>query len=146
VLTPHAGELSRLCGLKPAEVEKQRLELTCELAARWGVALLLNGSPTTIADPGGALVVNAAGNDALAHGGTGDVLTGLIGGLLAQGLPARDAAVLGAFLHGKAGEICSLTGSRRSVLAHEVAGALGEAYADLEDLLGAGRSGERPPA
>ncbi len=146
VLTPHAGELSRLCGLKPAEVEKQRLELTCELAARWGVTLLLKGSPTTIADPGGALVVNAAGNDALAHGGTGDVLTGLIGGLLAQGLPARDAAVLGAFLHGKAGEICSLTGSRRSVLAHEVAGALGEAYADLEDLLGPGRSGERPPA
>ena len=91
-------------------------------------------------------MVNAAGNDALAHGGTGDVLTGLIGGLLAQGLTARDAAVLGAFLHGKAGEICSFTGSRRSVQAHEVAGALGEAYADLEDLLGAGGSGKRPLA
>jgi NAD(P)H-hydrate epimerase len=134
VLTPHAGELSRVVGLRPAEVEKRRLELIPELARRWRATLLLKGSPAVIADPSGAVVINAAGDDALAHGGTGDVLTGLIAGLLAQGCPAREAALLGAYLHGKAGEIVTLDISRRSVLAREVADGLGEAFADLEDI------------
>lgn len=135
VLTPHAGELARVLGCKPAEVERERLDLVPELARKWGVTLLLKGSPAVIASADGSLVFNPAGDSALAHGGTGDVLTGLIGGLLAQGCSGRDAAVLGAYLHGKAGQIASLYISRRSVLAREVADGIGEAFADLEDLM-----------
>ncbi len=141
VVTPHAGELAGVIGIPAAEVERRRLELAPELAARWGVTLLLKGSPALVATPDGALHFNPPGDDALAHGGTGDVLTGLIGGLLAQGLGAREAALLGAWLHGRAGEIAALPGSRRSVLAREVAAALPVAYAELEV-----RSGSRPPA
>jgi NAD(P)H-hydrate epimerase len=133
VLTPHAGELARVLGRKPAEVEKRRLELVPELAKRWGVTLLLKGSPAVTADRNGSLVFNPSGDDALAHGGTGDVLTGLIGGLLAQGCRGRDAALLGAYLHGRAGQIISTSISRRSVLAREIADSLGEAMADLEE-------------
>jgi NAD(P)H-hydrate epimerase len=134
VLTPHAGELARVVGMKPAEVERRRLELVPELASRWGVTLLLKGSPTVTADPGGNLTLNPSGDDALAHGGTGDVLTGLIAGLLAQGCSAPHAAQLGAYVHGKAGEFAATDISNRSVLAREVAAGFGEAFADLEDL------------
>jgi NAD(P)H-hydrate epimerase len=81
------------------------------------------------------VTINPAGDDALAHGGTGDVLTGLIGGLLAQGCTGAEAALLGAYLHGKAGEYAGAAISNRSVLAREVAQGLGEAFADLEDHL-----------
>jgi len=134
VLTPHAGELARVLGLRPAEVERRRLDLVPELARKWGCTLLLKGSPAVVADSSGRLTFNPTGNDALAHGGTGDVLTGLIGGLLAQGCSGPDAARLGAFLHGRAGEIAAAAISTRSVLAREVADNLGEALADLEDL------------
>jgi len=134
VLTPHAGELARVIGIKPATIEKERLELVPELAERWGVTLLLKGSPAVIGFPDGSLTFNPTGDDALAHGGTGDVLTGLIAGLLAQGCSGHDAALLGAYLHGKAGEIAAVNVSRRSVLAREVADYLGDAFADLEEL------------
>ncbi len=135
VLTPHAGELARVLGKPAAEVQEHRLELVPELAVRWQATLLLKGSPAIIAEPSGRLTFNPSGDDALAHGGTGDVLTGLIAGLLAQGCGAADAAMLGAYLHGKAGELAAASGSRRSVLAREVAANLGDAFADLEDLL-----------
>lgn len=146
VVTPHAGELARLLGVHAAEVERRRLELAPELAARWRCVVLLKGSPAVIAEPGGAVVINASGDDALAHGGTGDVLTGLVGGLLAQGASARDAAVLGAWLHGKAGESAAAAVSRRSVLAREVADELGVVLGDLEWAPGRRRrgSGGRP--
>lgn len=132
VLTPHAGELARLLGTHASEIERRRLELAPELAERWGVTLLLKGSPTVIAAPGGGVHINPTGDDALAHGGTGDVLAGLIGGLLAQGCGPLAAALLGAYLHGRAGRIAADEGSRRSVLAREVAAALGGAFAELE--------------
>lgn len=139
VVTPHAGELARLVGVRPAEVERRRLELAPELAARWRAVVLLKGSPTLIATPDGAVAINHTGHDALAHAGTGDVLTGLIGGLLAQGCAARDAALLGAWLHGRAGETAAAGRSRRCVLAREVADALPDAYADLEAVADADR-------
>ena len=86
VLTPHAGELARLVGDAPAEVEADAGALAAELAARWDAVLMLKGSPTVIGAPDGRVFLNATGDDALARGGAGDVLTGLIGGLLAQGL------------------------------------------------------------
>ncbi len=132
VLTPHTGELARLAGIDAPELAARRLELVPELAARWGVVLVAKGAPTLVAAPDGRRYVNPTGNDALAHGGTGDVLTGLLGGLLAQGMSAWDAARLGCWLHGRAGSLAAERGSRRSVLAGEVAAALGEAWRELE--------------
>ena len=112
----------------------RRLELVPELADRWGVVLMLKGSPTVIATPDGGVYVNPVGDDALAHGGTGDVLSGLLGGLLAQKLDGLDAALLGAYLHGLAGRIASRRIGRRSVLARELADAAGLALGHLEGV------------
>jgi len=132
VLTPHAGELARMTGMTSAEVESRRLELTGELAARWNVVLMLKGSPSLIGAPDGRVFINPTGDDALARGGSGDVLTGLVGGLLAQGLGALEAALLGAYLHGQAGTVAARGRSNRSVLVREIAAAIGPVFEEME--------------
>ncbi len=136
VLTPHAGELARLTGLTSAQVEEQKLELVPELARRWQVVLLLKGSTTLVATPAGRLYFNPSGCDALARGGSGDVLTGLVGGLLAQGLPADKAALLGAFVHGQAGTLAVNGSNRRSVRVTEIAATVGQVFAQMENTAG----------
>ncbi|MCA9542852.1 MAG: NAD(P)H-hydrate dehydratase, partial [Myxococcales bacterium] len=132
VLTPHAGEFARLVGLTPAEVAARRFELVRRCAAEWNVVLMLKGAPSLIATPDGRVHINASGDDALARAGSGDVLTGLVGGLLAQGLTARDAALLGAYLHGLAGTAAARGLSTRSVLVREVATAIGPVFEEME--------------
>jgi ADP-dependent NAD(P)H-hydrate dehydratase / NAD(P)H-hydrate epimerase len=105
VLTPHAGEFGRLSGITAREIESDRLGHVRRLAAVTGAVTLLKGSRTLIAEPGGRVRVNATGSPVLATAGTGDVLTGMIGGLLARGLDPADAAAAGAYLHGLAGLI-----------------------------------------
>jgi len=105
ILTPHPGEMARLTGLTVAEIEANRFEVAQNFAAEYGVILLLKGVRTVIAAPDGRVNINSTGNDGLASGGSGDVLTGLIGGLLAQGLDGFSAATLGAWLHGRAAEL-----------------------------------------
>jgi ADP-dependent NAD(P)H-hydrate dehydratase / NAD(P)H-hydrate epimerase len=104
LLTPHAGELGRLMGADPAEVEARRLEHARAAAAELGATVLLKGSTTVIAPSGPAgeapVLVNPTGTSWLATAGTGDVLSGLAGALLAQGLTVREAAAAAAFLHG----------------------------------------------
>ena len=107
ILTPHPGEFSRLCGLPIAEILNHRVYLTAEKAASWGAVVVLKGSPTIIADPGGEVFCNPTGNPALATGGSGDVLTGMIVGLLAQGCPPVHAACAGVYLHGLAGDFAA---------------------------------------
>jgi hydroxyethylthiazole kinase-like uncharacterized protein yjeF len=104
ILTPHPGEMARLVGLTTAKVQARRLDLARETAARFGVTLVLKGAQTVVAAPDGRASLNSTGNPALASGGTGDVLTGLIGGFLAQGLSPWDAARLGVYLHGLAAD------------------------------------------
>ena len=104
VLTPHPGEMARLSGRSIAEVEADRLETARVFARRFGVVLVLKGARTVTAFPDGRVRINGSGNPGLASGGMGDVLTGLIGALLAQGLCPEDAAVLGVFLHGYAAD------------------------------------------
>ncbi|MGA9753828.1 MAG: NAD(P)H-hydrate dehydratase [Desulfobaccales bacterium] len=104
ILTPHPGEMARLLGLTTPEVQARRLDLARETAARFGVTLVLKGAQTVVAAPDGRASLNSTGNPALASGGTGDVLTGLIGGFLAQGLTPWDAARLGVYLHGLAAD------------------------------------------
>jgi NAD(P)H-hydrate epimerase len=135
VLTPHPGEAALLLGTSAAEVNRDRPAAARRLAAESGAVVALKGAATVVAEPDGALVVNPTGGPALASGGTGDVLTGVIAGLLAQGLPPRDAAALGVFLHGLAADGL---GAAAGVLAGEVAGALPDALRRLGASLGHG--------
>jgi NAD(P)H-hydrate epimerase len=104
VLTPHPGEMARLTGQTVAEVEADRVGIARQFARGHRVVLVLKGARTVIALPDGRVRLNGSGNPGLASGGMGDVLTGLIGGLLAQGLAPAAAAVLGAYLHGRAAD------------------------------------------
>lgn len=105
ILTPHPGEMARLSGLSIAEIEADRYRVACAFAAEHGVVLLLKGARTVVAAPDGRVRINSSGNDGLASGGSGDVLTGLVGALLAQGLEPFVAASLAAWLHGRAAEL-----------------------------------------
>jgi len=104
VLTPHPGEMARLAGLPTREVQRDRIGLAQRYAQRHGVTLVLKGAGTVVAAPNGDAYVNGNGNAGMATAGAGDVLAGLIGGLLAQGLAAAAAAALGVWLHGAAGD------------------------------------------
>lgn len=126
ILTPHPGEFARLTGLTVKQVQADRLGLAKSFAAEHNVILLLKGSNTIIAAPDGRAYINTSGNTALAKAGCGDVLTGIIGGLLAMKVEPFTAAVLGAYLHGKAAEYLTRETHPASVLASEVAEALGK--------------------
>lgn len=104
VLTPHPGEFARLLGRKPDSNERGRA--ATELAAKWGVTLVLKGHGTLVTD-GQQEFINPTGNPGMATGGTGDVLTGMIAALMAQGLEPFDAARLGVYLHGMAGDLAA---------------------------------------
>jgi len=116
LITPHAGELARLLGTDPASVEARRLEHARRAAGELGVTVLLKGSTTVIAPAGGApeepVLVNPTGTPWLATAGSGDVLSGLAGALLAQGLEPAQAGLVAAYLHGMAGRLgaAGLTG------------------------------------
>jgi ADP-dependent NAD(P)H-hydrate dehydratase / NAD(P)H-hydrate epimerase len=135
LVTPHAGEFARLA----PDAEGTRLDRAADRAARWRATVLLKGNNTVVAEPDGRLAVNPTGTPVLATGGTGDVLTGLLGALLAQGLAPFDAARLGAWLHGRAGALATRTLGPVSVAAGDVAGHLPAAF---RELLGPEGSGE----
>lgn len=104
ILTPHPGEMARLAGLTTAEVQRDRIGLALSYAKTHEVTLVLKGAHTVIATPDGQAYVNTTGHPGMGTGGAGDVLTGMISSLLAQGLNATQAAAFGVFLHGQAGE------------------------------------------
>ncbi len=120
ILTPHPGEMARLTGLSVQDILDESLAVARQKAKEWGVVLVLKGSPTLVALPGGDVYLNTTGNDGLATGGTGDVLTGLIAGLVAQGNTPEDAAVSAVFLHGRAGDLAAAELGRRGMLATDV--------------------------
>jgi hydroxyethylthiazole kinase-like uncharacterized protein yjeF len=104
VMTPHAGEAARLLQTSAADVQKRRIESALKLAAKYQSICVLKGAGTLCADVEGRCFMNATGNPALATGGTGDVLAGLIASLIAQGLSAMDAAKFGVYVHGLAAD------------------------------------------
>jgi NAD(P)H-hydrate epimerase len=104
IITPHPGELARLLKISTQEIQARRLQIAREVATEYKVYVVLKGAQTVVAAPDGRASVNPTGNPALASGGAGDVLTGLIGGYLAQGLTPWDAARLGVYLHGLAAD------------------------------------------
>lgn len=133
VLTPHPGELARLLGITAAQVQEDRPTWARRAAEVSGCTVVLKGFHTLIAEAEGPLWVNPSGSPGLASGGAGDVLTGVIGALLAQGLPAKQAAALGAYLHGRAAELAAER-FPGAVPASAVAGFLPRAEAELRTL------------
>ena len=109
ILTPHPGEMARLTGRSTQDVQANRLELAGEMSAKWGQVVLLKGAHTVIAASGGQTMVLPFANPALAKAGSGDVLAGIMVGLLAQGMKPFAAAVTGAYLHGLTGELARET-------------------------------------
>jgi NAD(P)H-hydrate epimerase len=105
VLTPHPGEMSRLARTDVQAVQDDRFAVARAKAAEWRQVVVLKGAPSVIAAPDGRAHLNAFANAALAVAGTGDVLSGVIAGLLAQGLAPYDAAVAGSYVHALAGEL-----------------------------------------
>ncbi|MEU9441177.1 NAD(P)H-hydrate dehydratase [Streptomyces sp. NPDC048304] len=129
LMTPHAGEAAALLGVRREEVEEARLAAVRELASAYRATVLLKGSTTLIADAGGGAVrVNPTGTPWLATAGSGDVLSGLGGSLLAAGLPALDAGSAAAYLHGLAGRFAS---DGAPVGAHDVADRIPQAWRDV---------------
>jgi len=120
ILTPHPGELGHLLDLSPDEVDRNRMEIAVEFAVKHGVILVLKGAPTVIGTPGGFLWINTTGNPGLASGGTGDVLTGMIVSLLAQGVPPVESAIAGVYLHGLAGDLAAADLSEYSLMAGDL--------------------------
>ena len=136
VLTPHSGELERLLGESVPSQPLERIAKTRDVARALGVTLAHKGAPTLIGTPDGHIWINHHGNSALATAGTGDVLTGLIGGFVAQGAGGLDAAALGCFLHGRAGELAGDATGERGVIAGDLMYFLGEAMGELETIAG----------
>lgn len=130
VLTPHPGEMAILTGLSVQEIQADRLGIALRYAREWGHVVVLKGAMTVIAEPGGEVRVIPIATSALAHGGTGDVLTGMIAGLRSQGLSPFAAAVAGAWIHAQSGLVAAeQVGHEASVLAGDLIEALPEVLA-----------------
>jgi ADP-dependent NAD(P)H-hydrate dehydratase / NAD(P)H-hydrate epimerase len=131
VLTPHPGEMAHLCGTTIVEIQRDRLGAARRLAAATQAVVVLKGARTIIATPDGTAFVNPAANPALGTAGSGDVLTGAIGALLAQGLDAATAATVGVFVHGMAAEVAARALGGSHLVASDLPDAIARACADL---------------
>ncbi|MCK8601092.1 NAD(P)H-hydrate dehydratase [Desulfoferrobacter suflitae] len=120
ILTPHPGEMARLIRCSASEVQQNRLAIAAEFSRQWGVTLVLKGHRSIIAAPDGRLAVNGTGNPAMASGGMGDILTGMIAGFLAQGLDPYQAACLGVFVHGASADRRMAKVASRGLLASQI--------------------------
>jgi len=113
ILTPHPGEMARLTGKSIKEIQANRVEIARHFAQEWGVGLVLKGNKTVIASPSGEIYINITGNPGMATAGSGDVLCGMIAGLIAQGLKPKEAAIAGVYLHGLIGDyVAEIRGQR----------------------------------
>ena len=131
IVTPHPGEMARLMGLTTANVQKERLVVACRLAQEENVYVVLKGAGTIVAAPDGRMAINSTGNPGLATAGTGDVLTGMIAGLLAQGLSPWEAACLATYLHGLAGDLATCRVGQVGLIAGDVMRSIPEAIAQI---------------
>ncbi len=136
VLTPHPKELSRLLNIDTKEVQADRIKSARQAATKFGCVVVLKGSYSVIADPAGNVFINPTGNPGMATAGAGDVLSGIIGGLLAQGLNALDAAAVGVYVHGLAGDLAAEELGDAGMVAGDIADFIPIALASI-------KSGER---
>jgi NAD(P)H-hydrate epimerase len=130
-LTPHPGEMARMLGTTVPTVEADRFETVRAFCAQHPVALLLKGASTIVGGPGGRAFVNPTGNPGMASGGSGDVLTGMVGAFLARGLDATSALCAGCFLHGRAGDLAVARHGEEGLIAGDIIEAIGSAMMSL---------------
>jgi NAD(P)H-hydrate epimerase len=133
VLTPHPKEMARLTGLSTADVQGDRIEVARQVARAYGCVVVLKGAYTVVADPHERVWINPTGNPGMATGGTGDVLAGIVGGLLAQGLAPLQAAAAGVYLHGLAGDLAAQKMGAPALVATDIVNMLGAAIRHLVD-------------
>lgn len=131
IVTPHPGEMARMIGKTVRYVQENRVEVAKGFARQWGVVTVLKGSRTLVADPQGKLGVNLTGNAGMATGGMGDVLTGMLGGLVVQGMDPYDAACFGVLVHGAAGDRVAGRLGPVGFLATEVMQAIPEIFREI---------------
>jgi NAD(P)H-hydrate epimerase len=136
VLTPHPKELSRLMGKETKEIQADRVNAALNAAQKFGCVVVLKGSFSIIASPNGDAFINTTGNASMAKAGAGDVLSGIIGGLLAQNVPPFEAAIAGVYIHGRAGELASQQLGMSGVLAGDISAFIPDAVQSILDGVG----------
>lgn len=132
IITPHPGEMARLCGKTIGEIQLDRHETATEFAKKYGVTVLLKGAATIVCDKDGLCYVNRSGNPGLAKGGSGDALSGLIGGLAASGLTPFESASVGAFIHGTAADFAKDKKSMSAMTAKDVISCFADVFREAE--------------
>ncbi len=135
IITPHTGELSRLTGLSSTEIEKNRVTIARQIAKQFRLTIVLKGASTITASEDGNVYINSTGNPGMASAGMGDVLAGLIGGLWAQGMNRTEAAYVGVYLHGYAGDMAKNKYGEKSLLAMDVQGFLPKSILEIESSI-----------
>lgn len=128
IITPHPGEMGRLCGITAKEVNADRVDVALSFAKKYGVITVLKGSGTVIASPNGQALLNTTGNSGMATGGSGDVLAGMTAGLLAQGKSAFDCAAAAVYLHGLAGDFAAEKLGKISMLPSDIIDYIAQAF------------------
>jgi len=134
-LTPHPGEMARMLGVSIADVQRDRIATARQFATAWETPVVLKGATSVIGLPDGTVLLNPTGNPGMASGGTGDVLSGVLGAFLARGLEPAAALAAGVYLHGLAGDVAAERLGQESLVAGDVIEALPEAFRRV----GAGR-------
>jgi len=134
VLTPHPGEMSKLAGISTEEVQDNRVGVSLDFSAKYNVFLVLKGARSIVSTPKGEIFINTTGNAGMASGGMGDVLTGIIGGFLAQRLDPVDACKLGVFAHGLAGDLVAQENGEAGMIARDVANILPKAISQIPQM------------
>ncbi len=132
IITPHVGEFDRLFGKH--ENHFQRLQTQLDKSKEFGIYIVLKGAHTRISTPDGLLYINSTGNPGMATAGSGDVLSGMIGGLLAQGYEPLHAALLGVYMHGLAGDVAAEARSMDSIIARDIIEFIGDAFTHLRGI------------
>lgn len=132
VLTPHPLELSRLMGIPTAELLADRVKAVVQAAQRFNCVVVFKGAKSLIASPTGEVFINPTGNSGMATAGSGDVLSGVIAGLMAQGLSAFDAACAGVYIHGKAGDLAAAALGQAGIVAGDIRAALPLAMQNIQ--------------
>jgi hydroxyethylthiazole kinase-like uncharacterized protein yjeF len=135
VITPHPGEMARLAGCTIAEVQRDRINVSRNFSREHELIVVLKGHRTLVAQPSGEVWVNSTGNPGMATGGTGDILTGMVAGLMAQN-PRRilEAVIAAVHLHGLAGDVACESTGEQSLVATDLVSALPEAFRRVRKL------------
>jgi NAD(P)H-hydrate epimerase len=131
VITPHPGEMARLTGMSVADVQRRRIETARDFATGHHVYVILKGYRTLVATPEGVVYINPTGNPGMATGGSGDVLTGMLAGWLAQGVGVTAACLLGVYVHGAAGDLAAAALGEVAMTAGDIVAHIGEATLNL---------------